>query len=463
MQTRTAVILRSFIANVRKSRKIKDMLRITIYGTIGKVGGLIIPLLIATWFGVSSETDAFLFVYGIAIFITTIFTPSLEKIPVSYIVENLNDREFIGIFVGRLLVVFGLVVTTLIGFAIYFSSAMLSMVTAFDPLAIQFIHELIISLSPFALLAIWSSIIVSALIAHKKFTSPALSTAPRAAIILLSMYLFRDELGVYSIIVGYILGELFRLSFLVLSSLRARLPTILFKGRLGNRAEGLTRVFSYQLVASIVFGLAMLVDRSMASWLGAGSVSIMHYAERLYFVPYTFLVGGMIPVLLAHWGSEHHDNGDDISMLATSVNFYLAAILTVGAIISLTILNLSGPSIAFIFSIGDYPQDKIPTLLTTFGYYILGLGPQIGVQILILPLIILKRTGIILSLSIITLLIRIGFNYYLMQFYGIAGIALSTTLSNIIFLLILWIVFTQLARKSAMIQEGSPDDLGPDS
>lgn len=87
---------------------VRDTVTTTFFSTIGKAVGFLVPFFIAAWFGVTGETDAFFFAYGLILFFSMIFAPTVEGVIVPYIAEAKSQSKDVGKFVGRILGVSGL-------------------------------------------------------------------------------------------------------------------------------------------------------------------------------------------------------------------------------------------------------------------------------------------------------------------------------------------------------------------
>src|SRR5260370_40061836 len=61
------------------------------------------------------------------------------------------------------------------------------------------------------------------------------------------------------------------------------------------------KLCSYTIVSMVVAGPPPLINRMIASRWGPGSVSIVEYSEKMFYVPAGLLGSGFLTVLLSHW------------------------------------------------------------------------------------------------------------------------------------------------------------------
>ena len=91
------------LTNIRNRPLVWDTIKTTFWSVIGRGAGFLIPFFIAAWFGVSEETDAFFFAYGIILFLSGIFAPVVESVIVPYVAEARSNNEDVGKFIGNIL------------------------------------------------------------------------------------------------------------------------------------------------------------------------------------------------------------------------------------------------------------------------------------------------------------------------------------------------------------------------
>lgn len=296
---------------IRSRPLVRDTITTTVLSTIGKGVGFLIPFFIAAWFGVSGETDAFFFAYGLIIFLATIFSPVVESIIVPFIAEARAKREDVGAFVGRVL---GMSVVGLAAITVMFLAVIrpiLSILTRFSPQGIDLIYWILFESSPLIILLFWTSALAGTLNAYKVFGIPALSPAFRAVVTLAFIFAFKERMGVHAIAWGYVAGEIFRL--FVLFVMLKKLAIFHLKLSIGWEPKFVEffKTSSYQIIGMSMLAFTPIINKTMASWLGPGNVSLLEYADRLYMIPITLLTSGLIVTLLAHWSERYQAGGEE--------------------------------------------------------------------------------------------------------------------------------------------------------
>lgn len=431
--------LNGFWLKLRAKSLVWDTLTTTFLSTIGKGIGFLIPFFIAVWFGVTSETDAFFFAYGLILFLSGIFAPVVESVIVSYIAEARAKSEDVGRFVGNVLGLSGIGLPTLAILFLLVIKPVLSVVTRFDAQALNLVFWLLVETAPLIILLTWTGVLAGTLNAYKKFAFPALSPAFRAVINLAIIFTFKDIWGVHAIAWGYVIGEALRLIILFVAISKFDLFSISLSIKLNARLKEFLKTASYQVAGMVAVGLNPIVDKTMASWLGEGSISVLHYADILYIIPVTFMTTGLMVTLLSHWSERFYKFGhqrlnEDVKKAVKVVGFITLPIM-------LLLILFHQPIVKFAFGRGAFAQARLPEIGWVWVCYLCGFVPYMFSQIFNKRLLVLKRTRLLFILSLFCVLLNIIFNIIFMYFLQLAGIALSTSIVYVTASIILFSLF----------------------
>lgn len=420
--------LNSIVRGGKYGKLLRDTLTTTGWGVIGKTAGFLIPFFVAAWFGVDAGTDAFFFVYGIILFLAGIFAPVFENVIVPYVAQGRRDGEDIGVFVGGIICLSGIALVLIIFFLLAGIRPLLALATRFDPQTIEAVFRLLVLSSPLVVLMVWTGILGGALNSYKKFALPALSPAFRALVNLGFIYLFKDRLGVYAIALGYLAGELARLLILTAVLHRLRLFRIRLTARFNRVINEFLRTASCQTLGMAVIWANPLVDRAMASWLGEGSISVLYYSDRLFMIPVSLIFVGLFPVVLSHWSSDYYERGRRGGLLREVTGTALA--VTGICLIPVAILAFAaGPLVRLAFVRGELDPSFAGPIRTAFLCYLPGLLPYVAGSIFTRGHLVLKNTALIMKVCLVNFCLNVALNAVLMRSLGVAGIALSTTIT----------------------------------
>jgi len=427
------------ISNLYKRPLVRDTIKTTIWSTLGKAAGFLIPFFIAAWFGVSSETDAFFFAYGLILFLSGIFAPVVESVIVPYIAEARTNNEDVGKFVGNILCVSGVGLLVLAGLFILVTKPVLSVITRFDGQTLGLVHRLLIETAPLIIFLTWTSVLAGTLNTYKRFAFPAISPAFRAAFNLTIIFVFKDAYGVHSIALGYVVGELARLLILFIVIKKLNLFKLCLSFRVGAKLGRFFKTASYRVIGMIAGSFTLIVDKVMASWLSEGNVSILHYAGRLYAIPVTIMCAGFLPVILSHWSTNYYQEVREKRLFLQEVRSTAKLALKVSSVVFVILLLLGQTIIRLAFLRGKFSPEHLPVLQWTFICYLCSLVPYVVSSVLKGYHLVLKNTALLMKLAVLSCFLNIFLNLALMPFLGIVGIAVSTSITVLVIAILLFI------------------------
>jgi hypothetical protein len=188
--------------------------------------------------------------------------------------------------------------------------------------------------------------------------------------------------------------------------------------------------------------ISTIVDQSFASLVASdGGVSILNYALKiLRIISSTFIVPFQVtayPIIGKLVAKGDIDGMKEI----TSKTMVKILILFVPSIVGMMVL--SRPIISFVYYRGAFSyQDMIMTSDVLFYYTLYLIGPAIA-DVLYLSFFSHQNTKIPTVISFVQLAINIFLDYTLSKTYGLIGLALATTISQIAPIVIAFIVYNK--------------------
>lgn len=405
---------------------LKDTITTTTLSTLGKGVGFLVPFFIAAWFGVSGETDAFFFAYGLILFLATMFSPVVETVIVPFIAGARAKNEDVGVFVGRVLGMSAVGLTAISVLFFLIIKPILATLTKFSSEELNLVYWILLESAPLMVLLVWTSILAGTLNAYRVFGIPAVSPAFRAIVTLVFIFAFREQLGVHAIAWGYVIGEASRLSTLFVWLRKLNIFHLKFSIGWEPKFAEFFKTSSYQIVGMSMLAFTPIINKTMASWLGPGNVSLLEYADRLYMIPSNLVSTGLIVTLLSHWSERYYSGGEerlkkDVWKAAKVVGF-------IGIALTLLLFSVKGPLVGLVYGHGKFPKGQVEDVERILGFYLLGLTPHILSQVYSKTHLIRMDTKIIFYTAVSLLISTILLNLILIPIMGIEGIALAASL-----------------------------------
>jgi putative peptidoglycan lipid II flippase len=180
------------------------------------------------------------------------------------------------------------------------------------------------------------------------------------------------------------------------------------------------------LLSGVVASGGLLVDQSMAAMLPAGSVSALAYANRFVSVAMTLLAGAISTAVLPSFARlvAHEDWSGCRRAVRTWVGW--SALVSVPVTVALT--AGSRPLVRIALQHGAFGVGDTAVVGPVLAMYAIQIPFFACSRVFYRFLLAMKRSDLILSCGILNLVLDIGLNVVLMLRYGVAGIALATSL-----------------------------------
>jgi putative peptidoglycan lipid II flippase len=329
-----------------------------------RVLGFVRDVVLARIFGAGTGMDAFVVAFQIPNFLRRLFAegafaPAFVPVLTNY--RNQDDpgaeRELVDRVAGTLGGI--LLLVTAIGvigapiliflFSSGFSGQEGKFALAVDMLRLTFPYIFFISLTAFA----GAILNVHGRFAVPAFTPVLLNVVLILAAIALSTRMPRPEMG---LAVGVLVAGAVQLGF-QLPFLRGL--HLLPRPRWGWHHPGVRRVMLLMLpgvFGSSIAQLNLLVDRHIASYLDAGSISWLYYSDRLLEFPLGLIVTAMATVILPRLSSRHAEK--DPAAFSQTLDWALRVTLLVALPSAVGLFVLAVPVLSTLFLGGAFePRD----------------------------------------------------------------------------------------------------------
>ena len=419
------------------SKVAKSALVLIIATMAAKVLGFMRELALASTYGTTMYSDAYLIAIGIP---SIIFTAIGASIATTFIPMYLDREQKYGEeeslkFTNNIIHIV-LIVSIIIGLIGFLFTEQIVKIFAVGfneeafNLTVKFTKMLILGIIFTGL----SSIMTAYLQVKNNFTIPGLIAIPKN-IIIISSIILSSKFGLYIMIWGYLIGMisefLFQVPFAINSGYR-------YKAYL-NIGDDYVKKMVW-LLGPVLIGVGVnqinaMVDRSLASTLVEGSISALNYANKLNnFVTALFIssIVAIIYPILSKLSSQD-DKQEFVDIIVKSANSVILLVMpiSIGAIV------LSKPIVRFLFQRGEFDDratsmTAIALIFYSIGMVAFGLRDVIGKVFYSL-----QDTKTPMINGAISLGLNIVFNLIAIRVMGHAGLALGTSLSAIVCIILL--------------------------
>lgn len=396
------------------------------FTTIAKIAGGVKVILMARYFGTSDALDAFLIAFVVPSFVAEAAAGSLSPslIPTFIEVRERKGREAAQRLYGSVLTSIAMLLAVLALALALCSSALLPLLgSSFGP------AKLALTRSLFLWLLLWlpvSGLIVAwraVLNAGERFAIAAAApvATPLLTILLLTMQGGHPDIGI--LVAGVIAGVATEASILAWSAHASGFPVI---PRWSGWSPELKTVFGQYLpmvAGTMIMGSSILIDQGMAARLGPGSVSALTYGTKLVAVLLATGGAALGTAVLPHF-SIMIASGDRAALRHT-LKTYAALIVAIAVPVAFLLAWFSEPVVRLFFQRGAFTMTQTRVVAAVQSYSLAQIPFAVMVAVAVRLASSLKANRLMLETAALALVVNIVADYLLMQWKGVAGIALA--------------------------------------
>ena len=392
---------------------------------LGRVGGFLIPFLIAFVYGAGPATDAFFLAFWIAYFFVGLFTHLLESVLIPYLMEYKKHPEKVSsIANGVGGISFLAVLACGLGTGLFLALG-LDRVSGLSREYAGLVARVFLEMSPLLFFGVLISSAHSVFYTYKVFWFPAISPAIRSLAVIFFIWALQPRLGIHAAGWGFALGETLR--GLVTVVLLSRLTPWQWGIRWRQVRDQVRHFFAhsrYQILAISAANLIPLTDQWFASWLGEGKVSLLTYADRMIFIPYQLILVGFLHMYHADWSESYYQESTKIFWPKIRKDIrQVTGIVAAGALGMWVFRDFL---IARVYGSGNLGANELKALSGLFGWFAVAFVPGVVNLLYSRVLFVMKKAAFCSVYACAQFGANFILDYALMRLYGINGIAAAT-------------------------------------
>ncbi|MBI3399163.1 MAG: murein biosynthesis integral membrane protein MurJ [Deltaproteobacteria bacterium] len=412
---------------------------------LSRILGYVRDAVIAAFFGAGTYADVFFIAYRIPNFFRRLVgegSLTVSFIPVFTEELTLGSRERAKRIASSAFTFFTIILAGLTILGILFSAQIVEL-TVPGFANIQNKLSITVSLTrwmfPFLFFICLVALGMGVLNSLKHFTAPALSPVWfNLSMIASTIFLipfFKQP--VYALAFGVVLGGI--LQFLY------QLPYLkrydMFPGLDFNFNDpAIKKIVLLMLPAILATGVSqinVLVTSRFASHLTEGSVSYLYYADRIVELPMGVFVIAVATAVLP--SMSEHAVKQDWSAFKESLSFSMRLVTFITIPATVGLIALAVPIVTILFQRGEFSSEATKGTVYALYFFSLGLAAFGGARILVSAFYSLKDTLTPVKVGCVAVIANIIFCFMLIGPLQHGGLALATSLSSMINLLLLFL------------------------
>lgn len=307
--------------------------------------------------------------------------------------------------------------------------------------------DLIAKTAPLTMINFWYLDLVfivtflGTLLQHKEhFFTTAFSTVWLNIAMVVALLLFKHsdpKTIVYALSFSILIGGLFQVLTHVYSIREKGLLKLLVGGWKYRKTKDVKEeeskfaaLFFPSLLGNSTAQVASFIDTSLASFLAAGSVSYLFYANRIFQLPFAIIALAITTALFPSIAKAIKNENHTLAYRNLHKSFWLLS-----ALLGLSVLGgvlLAEPIVWLLFERGNFTLQDTHNTVDVLIMYMVGLIPFGLAKLFSLYLYAMHKHMKAAKIAAISLIINLIFSLLLMKPMGAAGLALAGSIGGIV-------------------------------
>jgi putative peptidoglycan lipid II flippase len=431
-------------------RIFRAMASVTAAGIVVKLVATMKEVGVAAVFGRSDAMDAFLIAMLIPGLLINLISESMNQALIPTLIrvrERKGDREAQELLSSSMLWMVVLLCAGSGAMALTARGFFPMIASHFPPAKLDLSVRLFYGLLPLVVMTGVATNCTAVLNTFDRFAVPALAPVLIPTAILAGTLLLGGRLGIWAVVYASLVGAL---AHAVTVAWMMDAHGYRFRLRWYGMTEA-TREVGQQygpiLLSSVVASGGLLVDQLMAALLPAGSVSALAYANRFVSVVLLLQAGAISTAVTPYF--SRMIAVEDWAGCRRSLRVWVGITALISLPLAAVLIGGSHMLIRVTFQHGVFGTKDTGIVAPVLAMYAIQIPFFVCSRVFYRFLVAMRRTDLILYCGLMNLGLDIVLNLVLMRWFGVAGIALATSLWAVSTFFFLWYWTARLLPRAA--------------
>lgn len=418
-------------------------------GLIVKAAATFKEVAAAGVFGRSDAMDAFLAAALIPSLLVNLIAESMNQalVPTLIGVRDREGRESAQQLLSSAMLWIGVLLVAASGAMALAAHAIFQLIASHftgDKLALSI--RLFYALLPMVPLTGIATICTSVLNTIDRFTIPALAPIVISVSIIVCALTLGERFGIWAMVAGSVIGTLIHLGIVATMMHRSGYRFSLRWYGMSPAVAQVGRQYGSVVLSGVVASGGLLVDQSMAAMLTAGSVSALVYANRFVSVVLALVAGTISTAIVPPISRSVSQR--DWPMCRAMIRTWVWNTAVVAVPIAILLIAFAHPLVRVALQHGAFGPRDTAVVARVLAMYAIQIPFFAASRVFYRFLIAMMRTDLVLYCGILNLALDVVLNLVLMHWYGVAGIALATSLWTVSTFIFLWYWACKVLRRA---------------
>lgn len=433
--------IKPIIQKAFKSSLVVNITTVALITVLVKGFGFYKEVVIASNIGLSELLDTFFIALLLPGFINQVFLIAFKSVFIPNYVAELKGGNNVGTIQSTsflITLVAGVVFT---GIAFLFTDVFLE--TFFSEHTqdyYQLIKTQFYFLAPCIVIWGFCALLEGMLNIYNEFKFASIHPILTSISMLICLLFFKDELQEKVLAVGMLIGSSLELLLLVFVCIYKKIIALKKVDFQNKNVKIMFNQLPARISSGFLTGLIPVTDQYFAATLAIGSIAALNYGMKIPAFFSSIIVMALGSVLLPYFSNLNYDNRE----LAFKKLITILKVLFISlVIIVIPLIIFSTPIISLLFERNAFKADDTVIVANIQMIFLISIPFTICGDAIVRFLTSINKNAFLAYVSLGTMLLNFILDYIFMQFYGILGIAICTTVVQILKVLI----FIQYARK----------------
>lgn len=405
--------------------------------------------IIAYYFGVSSDVDAYTIAITIPVTLFAVVSVSIQSIVIPIYSDLLYNK---GVdesrkYISNLITVITIFSSGIIVLCEIFASPLISI---FAPGFTNEVHDLAVNLlricMPTVLFAVLDKVVVGVLNVHKSFIFPSFGVYLLNIGLIASIIALHSQYGIAAACVGQIIGSILQIAFLIIVCRKFYKYSYVFDCKDKSLLKSIKQ--SVPIIWSISIGeVCAITNRLVASMLFVGSIAALGYATKINTVMMQFFTAAISTIVYPLYAESSAKN--ELGKLNSRINSTLSVYSFFLIPLMCGLWCFRSEVVEIAFARGAFDNNAVDVTKDILGIYSIGLIFMAIRDVVTKVFYSVNDTKTPAINATIGVLLNIILNVTLPFIWGVNGLAIATTLTAII---ISTRLLFQLSKKNDFVE-----------
>jgi putative peptidoglycan lipid II flippase len=409
-----------------KNQVVKNLILVGTITLLMKGIGFFKETMVAGYFGLSEILDTFFIAFLVPGFISNVFLGAFKNVFIpNYIAERKTGNN-IASFQGTGFMITGLV--SLLFMLLAYLTTDVYLENLFPGHSAAYYHLITVQLYyllPCIFFWGFSSLISGLLYINDEFMYSSFTDMFIPIVIIVSLSFFREDLGDNVLAIGTLVGSLLGLLYLVLVSSYKNILKIALPNLKNKNARLMFSQMPAKVSSGLLTGLNSIVDQFFAAQLIVGSIAAINYGLKIPAFLSGLVVIALTNVLLPHFSKsileDRKKTFEVLFKILKTIFWSTCFFALIGIIFSDYLVEL-------LFERKEFTSENTIIVSNIQKIFLIYVPFSIAGMVMVNFLTSINKNVIMAYISLGAVILNIILDYILMQYYGVIGIALCTTI-----------------------------------